>query len=107
MIHRLEKALEYGRTLDAEVQCNHLLTLLYVARRPGCTMTELWDYLQITSGAGSRLVSKFTEYGAHRVKGLNLLSCDTDPDDRRLKRVTLTPKGAQFVRHLLDLIDKG
>lgn len=101
----LERALSLCRTLDPEIQCNSVIALLYIARRPGSSPTDLSNHLALTSGAGSRLVARLSEWDRFRVRGLHLVASEPDPVDRRVRRLSLTPKGARFVDDLVGCLD--
>ncbi|MEY3231455.1 MAG: hypothetical protein RL689_1544 [Planctomycetota bacterium] len=103
----LERALSLCRTLDPEIQCNSVMALLYIARRPGSSPTELSSHLDLTSGAGSRLVSRLSEWDRFRVRGLQLVAAEPDPVDRRVRRLCLTPKGTRFVNELAACIGQS
>lgn len=98
-----ERALHAFRECDPEIQCNVVLALLYVARKPGCPLNDLTDYLNVTNGTSSRIVARLSSFRtrASRIKSLEFVEATTDRVDRRIKRLSLTPKGAAFVRRVL------
>jgi len=66
--------------------------LMRVYYRKQCGISDLSEHMEITAAAASQTVDKLVQGG--------FLERTEDPNDRRAKQVTLSPKG-------LDLIEKG
>lgn len=66
--------------------------LFEVARDSRTTATALADYLRMDPGYVSRILSKLLDQG--------LLRRSADPDDRRRKQLTLTPRGKTRLKSL-------
>lgn len=77
-----------------ELAFDILMTLS--SREEPFTMGELSTAIGVSLSTSTRLVSKFVES--------NLVERLSDPDDRRLVRVTLTEKGLAFFRSLEDYL---
>gem|GEM_PF-834963 len=73
----------------------HILMTLSGRKEP-FTMGELSTAIGVSLSTSTRLISKFVES--------NLVERLSDPDDRRLVRVTLTEKGRAFFRSLEEFL---
>jgi DNA-binding MarR family transcriptional regulator len=63
--------------------------LMQVYRQEHCGISDLSDYLEITNAAVSQLVDKLVQAG--------MLTRNEDPNDRRAKKVALSPEGRAFL----------
>jgi DNA-binding MarR family transcriptional regulator len=54
-----------------------------------CGVSDIADHLDVTSAAASQMVDRLVQQG--------LLARSTDPDDRRVKRLELTPRGHRLL----------
>ncbi|MBI4227779.1 MAG: MarR family transcriptional regulator [Candidatus Omnitrophica bacterium] len=63
-----------------------------VSRREGCSMHELAETLNISRPAATGLVDRLIVHGLARRTD--------DPQDRRVVRLTITPKGRRTVRNI-------
>lgn len=97
-----ERALHAFREYDPDIQCNVVLALLYIARTPNCMTTELTGYLNVTSGTTSRVVNRLSDSRPRSsIKPFGFVDTVVDNVDRRIRRLSLTPKGAAVVRRVL------
>jgi DNA-binding MarR family transcriptional regulator len=67
-------------------------TLMRLYYHGGCGISEISAHLDVTAPAASQMVDRLVQMG--------LLERGEDPNDRRAKQVTLSPKGR-------ELIEKG
>jgi len=63
--------------------------LMHLYRHDQCGISDLSAHMEITNAATSQLVDKLVQAG--------LLEREEDPNDRRAKQVTLSPKGREFI----------
>ena len=63
--------------------------LMQVYRQEHCGISDLSDHLEITNAAVSQLVDKLVQAG--------MLTRKEDPNDRRAKKVELSPEGRDFL----------
>jgi DNA-binding MarR family transcriptional regulator len=63
--------------------------LMRVHYKKQCGISDLSDHMEITAAAASQTVEKLVQSG--------LLDRTEDPNDRRAKQVTLSPKGREMV----------
>lgn len=98
------RLVEAFRTLHRDILANEMLTFLFAAQNDGIQMSELQDKLGLSQAAVSRNVNFLTKHGANTRDGLELLILVEDTDNRRRRRVYLTPKGKAFIRTLEGLI---
>ena len=66
----------------------HHRLLYFVARQPGCSVNELLERMQVTKQYLNRPLRHMLDTGYIRQK--------TDRDDRRVRRLDLTPKGRKL-----------
>ncbi len=76
-----------NRSSLSNSQLGALMRLYY---HGDCPISNIGDNLGITAAAASQMVDRLVQKG--------LLQRDEDPDDRRVKRVTLTNKGKTLVQ---------
>lgn len=98
------RLVEAFRTLYRDIMANEILTFLFVAQNDGLQMSELEGMLGISQAAVSRNVNFLTKHGANARNGLELLQLVEDIENRRRRRIFLTPKGKALVRTLEGLI---
>jgi len=63
--------------------------LMHIHHKKQCGITNLSDFMEITAAAASQTVDKLVQGG--------LLERTEDPNDRRVKQVTLSRKGHELV----------
>ena len=76
-----------NRSSLSNSQLGALMRLYY---HGDCPISDIGDHLGITAAAASQMVDRLVQNG--------LLQRDEDPDDRRVKRITLTTKGKTLVQ---------
>lgn len=64
--------------------------LFAIHRKGACGVTDIGDHLGITAAATSQMLNRLVEQ--------DLIARSEDPDDRRLKRIVLTPTGMQTLQ---------
>lgn len=108
-ITKLVKAMELLRQkISKELPIQHIVLLLKVAEKPGITMPELSDVLDMPQGTVSRNVKVLSHYGERtegqegkpskfEVKGYDLLRVEPDMYNRKSLAVYLTKKGEEIV----------
>jgi DNA-binding MarR family transcriptional regulator len=73
------------RAGDCDITIGQMRALMAVGHGDGCTMTELASRLGIGVSAATGLVDRLVERGA--------LERESDPSDRRVVRVRMSPAG--------------
>ena len=68
--------------------------LMQVYRQEHCGISDLSDHLEITNAAVSQLVDKLVQAG--------MLTRKEDPNDRRAKKVELSPEGKAFIEQSIE-----
>lgn len=92
--------IELIRRLDPSdtMSVSTVLMLLYVMQYPDSSVKELEKVSEMSKSASSRHILILTERGdrARGRPGLGLVTTYEDPQDARVKRVKLTPKGQKL-----------
>lgn len=83
------------RALGAEMPMAQAFALLLIARDEGLSLKDLAHRADIGMATASRYVAAFGP------TGLNLVQAKEDPEERRKKIITLTPKGRATVKRIL------
>ncbi|MCF6180010.1 MAG: MarR family winged helix-turn-helix transcriptional regulator [Geopsychrobacter sp.] len=110
-IHRLFEAVELLRkSVKKDMPSQHISILLTVSQRPGITMLELCQILEMPQGTLSRnikILSHFLvrENGVAKGGGLGLLYTEQDLDNPHTLAVFLTDKGRTVVAELACTIN--
>ena len=79
--------------------------LLVIARRPGLTMAELSEEVDLAQSSCSRNVATLSEYHRLGKPGLGLVEAIIDPREPRRRAIFLTQKGKVFVTQLMRVLD--
>lgn len=109
-IDKMIRIIEEFRKMNADMQAQTMLTLLYAAKlegRPdGVSVKDIEKQLQVSSAAASRNVSGLTEEGIKKQGGLGLLETEEDPMYRVRKVIKVTPKGRRVLETLIGILEK-
>ena len=65
-------------------------TLFHLSHRDHAGVTDLGEHLGVSSAAASQMLEHLVEEG--------LIERTEDPDDRRMKKITLTDKGSRVMK---------
>lgn len=65
-------------------------TLFHLSHRDHAGVTDLGEHLGVSSAAASQMLEHLVEEG--------LIERTEDPDDRRMKKITMTAKGYQVIK---------
>ena len=74
------------------------MVLARLARRPGCSQTELADMMEVERATAGRLLDRLEENG--------LVRREPDPEDRRIRRVYPTERATQDQALMMDVADR-
>lgn len=100
----LAEVVDLLRLMDREVPAQVVATFLYVAMHDGCHKSALEEDLGMTTASGSRNTSWLTKH--HRLKkpGLDLITKEVDPTNRRRTILRLSPKGQALINRIKDAL---
>jgi DNA-binding MarR family transcriptional regulator len=102
LLHRVNRLLlaRAGAELEAAlgVSVAQLTTLMYLASRPGCSLTELADLLDLNKSAITGLVQRMERAGT--------LRREANPEDARGSRLYLTARGEKLREEGKPLVRK-
>jgi len=86
---------EFNRyTKEAGLSMPQLGVLMRLYHQGSCAVSDLSDHLGVTNAASSQLVERLVMQG--------YLDRTEDRDDRRVKRLSLTPEGKGLIERLFD-----
>jgi hypothetical protein len=88
--------------VSADVQIQTLRAFLFVASRGSCTQKDVEVNLQITGSSASRNISYWTHRRFDKEEGIGFIDRQEDDEDRRLKKLVLTPAGQAFYKKLKE-----
>lgn len=103
-IERLLKAINLLRLLDREMPAQVIATFLYVASHDACHKLAMEEELNFSTASGSRNTDWLSEYHRLNKPGLNLITKEVDPTNRRRQILKLTPKGKELMNQLQDIL---
>ena len=90
---------EFDRQVNAlGVTRAQWMVLARLARRPGCSQTELAEMMEVERATAGRLLDRLEENG--------LVRREPDPVDRRVRRVFPTPSAATAQAKIRGVADK-
>lgn len=103
-IVKLARALTTVRAAsDVELHLATLSVLLAIADRPYCSLTDVADATGLAASRATRHVQSLAD-GRPGQPGLGWVRVDVDPEERRRRRLSLTPAGVKILRKLIDAI---
>ena len=103
-IERLLKAMNLLRVLDREMPAQVIATFLYVASHDNCHKLAMEEDLTFSTASGSRNTDWLSKYHRLNKPGLDLISKEVDPTNRRRQILKLTPKGHELVKQLQEIL---
>jgi len=102
---RLLQAFLLFQEIDRELPVQVVLTFLYVAARDRCHKPALEQDLGLTTASGSRNTDWLTKHHRLNKPGLDLITKEVDPTNKRRTILRLTPKGEALIKRLNSLLD--
>lgn len=81
-----------------------MMAFLAVASRPGVTMRELEDQLDLSSAAVSRTIAGLSSRVVKGREGDGLVQQEIDPNDTRYRILTLTPAGHRLAERVRSIL---
>lgn len=93
------------RSLYSEMPMQQAHLLLLVATKPGITMAELSEELDMAQSSTSRNVAALSKFHRLGQPGLNMVEAASDPRDPRRRIIFLTNEGKAFVTQLLRTLN--
>ena len=96
----LLKALQRLRDRHKDITVLQAMCFLKVAQNPGISQRELYEALDASDSAASRILAVLSDFGDRKTPGLDLVRMTMNPDDRRVKLLYLTPKGGRVMAEI-------
>ncbi len=87
------KALKNAHDFHPDLTVKQLLTLMYIAENPGCTVSDVVRDLKIAQSVASKIVRVLTVAPDETKVGLDLLEQRIDPIDTRRRLLSVNEKG--------------
>lgn len=106
-IATVTRVLEAFRTLDPDLPIQYALSFMTIAQNEGISIGELADRLGIAQSSASRNVAALSRWHSFGKAGLDLVSAQEDPRERRRKVVALTDKGRAFLDDLRGIVSSA
>jgi DNA-binding MarR family transcriptional regulator len=98
----LIKVLARLRDRHADMTLQQAMFLFYVAQRPGITQREVYEALGSSDSVASRTLAILSDVGLRNVAGLELVEMKVNPQDRRERFLSLSPKGKRLMDDILS-----
>lgn len=77
---------------------------LHCAVGEGSTQKSIEEKLGTTNATASRTLAKWMDWERPGEPGYGMIRSEVDPQDRRYRIITLTPKGHEFIRRIGSLL---
>lgn len=103
MKNKATQLLELFRNIDPDMSVSCALAFLYSSEET--TQRDVETRLGLSNAAASRNVAFWSDWKKYQVKGQGMIDQRVDPQDRRYRLVTLTPKGNAFLKQINDLME--
>lgn len=89
------------RMLSSDMPIVQISILMEIATLEGVTQREISDRLGLPSSTTSRSVAALSDVDRLGKPGLDLVAMIPDIEDRRVKRLQITPRGRNLLRRLM------
>ena len=104
-IEKVLSAFELIRLLDREMPGQLVSTFLYVASHDGCHKQAIEQELNMTTASASRNTDVLSTGRLGReAAGLQLITKEVDPTNKRRQVLKLTPKGKALAQQMKQII---
>lgn len=100
---KLMKALTRLRDLHEAMTIWQAASFIQVVIDEGIRQDELYRRLDMADSSASRTIALLSDVGARGTAGLDLIKVQID-DDRRYRRIYLTPKGRRLATSLAEIL---
>ena len=108
MLKEISRGLKLTKSLreqHSDFPPNGLAIFLSIAKQEGASSTELVQRLNMPKATVSRNLRMLSDLLAPRKEGMKLVYLEHDPDDYRVRRAYLTPKGKEFLKSLIEALE--
>lgn len=85
--------------------CHTAAVLIYIAMHPGSTTADIAAATGLAQASISRNTMELGKMNRRKQPGMNLVSDQEDPTERRRKIYFLTPKGQRVVASLIQTME--
>ncbi len=102
---RLLKIIEEFRKLDPDMQMPMAATFLLVALNDGISRTEVMGRLGVAGSTATRNLMGLMQQGRLGRPGHGLVDQEVNPEERRWRMHSLSPKGRAVLRAMLEHLD--
>lgn len=103
--HHFTRALEQFMELDRLLTAFQIHAFMLIATNEGQTQKWIEDKLKTSNATASRTISKWLDYERPGVPGFGFVESHVNPEDRRFRVVSLTPKGRAFLKRLEEKLN--
>ncbi len=104
-IHKLTRAVDEFRKLDPQFPVQTMITFMYVATHPDCTLREVEKNCHMSQASASRNVAALGKYHRAGKEGHDLVRPELNLRDTRQHIINLTPKGRLVAASLSDIME--
>jgi len=99
-MERMLQVMDLFRVLDREMPAQVIACFLYIASHNNCHKTALEQDLGMPTASGSRNTDWLSKHHRLRKPGLNLITKEVDPLNRKRTQLKLTDKGHDLVKRI-------
>jgi DNA-binding MarR family transcriptional regulator len=104
LLHKISLLMTAFRNVNPTMSIQVVHTLTLVALHEGLSLVELGRISGFKMATISRNILDLGLRNRKREPGYGLVESVVDPMELRKKQITLTPKGRELVRHILDIM---
>lgn len=99
-MERMLRVMELLRVLDRSVPAQALACLFYIASHDNCHKQALEEDLGLTTASSSRNIARLTSEHYLGKPGMDLITKEVDPIDRKRLTLRLTKRGHDLIRQI-------
>lgn len=93
MQHSMRENMQFWR--ESKLSMPQGIVMVKIARAEACGVSDVAEFLGVTPAAASQTVDRMVQMG--------YLERTEDPDDRRVKQITLSERGKEMVKESIQI----
>jgi len=103
-MERMLRVMDLLRVLDREVPAQVLACFFYIASHDGCHKTAMEEDLGLTTASSSRNIDRLTKQHRLGKIGMDLITKEVDPSNKKRLVLKLNQKGHDLIRQIESIL---
>lgn len=103
-MERMLRVMDLLRVLDHEVPAQVLACFFYIASHDGCHKTAMEEDIGIGTSSASRNIDRLTKQHRLGKPGMDLVTKEVDPTNKKRLTLHLTKRGHDLIRQIESIL---